>query len=249
MSHIETALSSPQPSEPNAAWGLEKLVAFVREAGAESDRLEGEALKLGSKILRLHFERGKALFVIRNQIFEGKKKAWGRFRKENGLVGTTFDDDMRLFESAYSWEEISGMGLTEARVYLGVTKPKVRQGTGPGTGTDQASGSQAKLPDGPPTAQAIARLSTPPDDVSPPEEMAPAANPPTTLPTRVSGSVAPTTGSPAPEETLFKIVRRLEELEREVQGQPAKSLVALIDQAVEVLGRLRGVATPKDLAA
>ena len=249
MSHIETALSSPQPSEPNAAWGLEKLVAFVREAGVESDRLEGEALKLGSKILRLHFERGKALFVIREEIFEGKKKAWGRFRKENGLVGTTFDDDIRLYDNAYSWEEISGMGLTEARIYLGVTKPKVRQGTGPGTGTDQASASEAKLSDGPPTAEAIARLATPPNEASPHEEMASAANPPTNLPTTATGSVAPTPGSPAPEETLFKIVRRLEELEREVQGQPSESLVALIDQAVEVLGRLRGIATRMEVAA
>jgi len=249
MSHVETALSSPQPSEPNAAWGLEKLIAFVREAGAESDRLEGEALKLGSKILRLHYERGKALFVIRDEIFEGKKKAWGRFRKENGLVGTTFDDDIRLYDNAYSWEEISGMGLTEARVYLGVTKPRVRQETGPGTGTDQASGSEANLPDGPPTAQAIARLATPPNDVSSAEEMGPEIPTPTAPSASVTGSVAPTPGSPAPEETIFNIVRRLVQLERDVHGEISESCIPLIDQAVEVLGRLRGVATRKEVAA
>src|SRR5947208_12731168 len=107
----------PSQSSPSAEWGLEKLAEFVREAGAQVGVLEADALKIGSKILRLHYERGKALVLVRDEVLGKKRGAWARFRKENEFVGTTYDDDIRLYESAYSWEEIAGMGLTEARVY------------------------------------------------------------------------------------------------------------------------------------
>jgi hypothetical protein len=220
MSFIEntSSLSPQQPSEPSADWGLEKLAAFVREAGVESSRLEVECLKIGSSILRLHFDRGKALVVIRDEVLGRKRQSWSRFRKENGFVGTTYDDDIRLFESAQMWEEISAMGLTEARIYLGVTKPKVRKEAEPVNETIPAN-----LP---------AATESDESQVTP-----------------VSGSVAPLNGPPDPEETLFKIIRRLELLEREVQGQVVEGLLPLIDQAVEVLDRLRDISSRKEMAA
>src|SRR4051812_5938680 len=115
MSMIENSSSSSQQlSEPSADWGLEKLAEFVREVGTRAGVLEVEALKIGSVILRLHFDRGKALVVIRDEVIGKRRDAWARFRKENGFEGTTYDDDIRLYEKAYNWDEISGMGLTEA---------------------------------------------------------------------------------------------------------------------------------------
>jgi hypothetical protein len=251
MSFIEntSSLSPQQPSEPSADWGLEKLAAFVREAGVESSRLEVECLKIGSSILRLHFDRGKALVVIRDEVLGRKRQSWSRFRKENGFVGTTYDDDIRLFESAQMWEEISAMGLTEARIYLGVTKPKVRKEAEPVNETIPANLPAATESDESQVTPILAAIDKSAGDAMASGKIVHTALSSAALSLPVSGSVAPLNGPPDPEETLFKIIRRLELLEREVQGQVVEGLLPLIDQAVEVLDRLRDISSRKEMAA
>jgi hypothetical protein len=244
--------SIPSQPSPCAEWGLEKLAEFVREAGVQAGVLEADALKIGSKILRLHYERGRALVLVRDEVLGNKREAWARFRKENGFVGTTYNDDIRLYESAYSWGEIAGMGLTEARVYLGVTKPKVRTPkeaeAAPLPHPPSADAPETTATSRPQAPLAIAQA-MPPAGGSPETEEDEPATPPVTPPTVVSGPKAPADNPSSPEETLFRIVRRLEELEREAQGHIAEAAFPLIDRAVEVLGRLRGAATQRATAA
>jgi hypothetical protein len=110
---------------PSAAWGLDRLATYLRQISLQSDQLEIQATKLGSVILRLHHDRGMVLVLAKNEIFKGKKKAWSKWRRVNGFTGTTWDQDVRLYEESI-WEEIAEMSLTEARIFLGIVKPKIK---------------------------------------------------------------------------------------------------------------------------
>jgi hypothetical protein len=227
---------------PEKDWDLDRLAEFALSTARTASGLEDQIASLKSQVTRLHYVRGEALFLAREQT-KGKRGRWTEWRREKGLDKRADEYDLLLWEKAQDrggWKAIAHLGLTEARIELGVTKANRVKSTSEDTpATD------------PPDTTNIDQTTNPTNTPAVMPDSAPgtAVEKPASVP--VSKSVTKHGASlTTAQKALLLIVRRLEELEREVQerGPLDEGSLALIDQAEEILRRLGGLIARKEAA-
>lgn len=133
---------------PDASWGIDRLVAYVKTQLAVSDQLQKDALLQSNKSAVALFWAGCALFFVREQSKSQKRGNWEALKREQGWADTTVNDAIRLFQNAKTPDALSSLGVTEAKEkYVYPFKEKDNQSkvkTGASSPKAKASGSVGK---------------------------------------------------------------------------------------------------------
>lgn len=231
---------------PDESWDLERLATYASTGLSEADRLQKEALRIGRNSTLQIFRAGRALWFARERLKADGRGRWGRWQEENGFKRTTVWEAIELYERAKSEGAVMDLTPSEAKQTFGVTgqpkgdaavsreRPDARRRVGRDrtvasvveeTPLDEVEGEREDEPD------RLARVSADIADDS-----------------TGAGEETPTVDPEALKETLRRIVQRLRYAEDEIGslgGEPAldDDLLGSIDEAIEVLGRIRGKAT------
>ncbi|HEY7328057.1 MAG TPA: hypothetical protein VH592_10475 [Gemmataceae bacterium] len=120
----EQAGTPPGDDRPDPSWSLERLASYAKDEVTCSFHAEQEAVLQAHKSAVHLFRAGHALALARAKCKGEQHGDWKKFKKKHALADTTANDAIRLYENAKTEDALAGLGITEAKVKFGVTRPR-----------------------------------------------------------------------------------------------------------------------------
>jgi hypothetical protein len=114
----------PVDDRPDPSWSLDRLASFAKDEVTCSFHAEQEAILQAHKSAVHLFRAGHALALARAKCKGEQHGNWKKFKKKHTIADTTANDAIRLFENAKTEDALVGLGITEAKVKFGVTRPR-----------------------------------------------------------------------------------------------------------------------------
>lgn len=225
---------------------LDELGAIAAREIGEGLQLQAEAVGLSRRSTSAFYRAGRTLWCARKKLKGKGKRGWTRWQKANGIPTTSAWQAIRLYEEAEGEEAVAGLTRTQALKKYGITKPKKDRPQ-----AVPVEGDRAVVEDAEPVKMggvaAVGGVSPESPDLrlTPARDgeadgTAPGHDADAGLGGHADRPHADSTVPPA-AETLLHVVRRLEILERDIQGDRLDDEArSLIDQAIVTLRRLKG---------